>query len=152
MTSELIRRGDQRVPSAAQARPTRWSVPLCRDRLLEAADIDHRQTGIKRPRKAGNCHLTTAPHSHEERAGWVDVVDNLDRLPPTPADRARAEKIFGWLRMFTAREAELHNSLRAWLKAEVARDYSVAMKAKSAATRALEILAGRLNEAAVPAF
>jgi hypothetical protein len=152
MTFKLIRRGEMRPMTAAPARPTSWGVPLCRDRLLEAADIDHRQTGIKRPRKAGNCHLTTAPHSHEERAGWVDVVDNLDHLPPTPADRARAEKIFGWLRMFTAREAELLQSLKVWLRAEVARDYSVAMKAKSAATQALDILTGRLNEAAVPVF
>jgi hypothetical protein len=148
---EIIRRGDTRAPAAVPARPMRWSVPLCRDRLIEAADIDRRMTGVKRPRKSGNCHLTTAPHTHEERADW-EVVDNLDRLPPTPADRAKAEKVLGWFRLFRAAEEDLHASLKAWLFAEIRRDYSVASKALSAATKALSLIADRLNAEAVPAF
>ena len=149
MTWEIIRRGDQRAPAAVRARPSRWDVKLCRDRLLEAADIDRRQTGIKMPRKSGNSHLTTAPHTLEERADWiVDDID-VDHFEPTPAERARAEKVLGWLRMFTAREAELLHALKDWINVSITRRNDTL---SAAATRALTILAGRLNEAAVPAF
>jgi hypothetical protein len=110
MTFELIRRGDQRAPAAVLSRPTHWSPGALKAAFLEAGDIDRRQTGIKMPRKTGNAHLQFA-HTHEDRADWETHDIDVDNFKPTPAERARAEKVFGWLRLFTAREFELLNAL-----------------------------------------
>jgi hypothetical protein len=145
---EIIRRGDMRAPVAVQARPTRWSAGAVRDRLIEAADIDRRMTGIKRPRPTGNAHLQFT-HTHEDRAEWEGCDIDVDSFKPTPSDRAKAEKIFAWLRLFTAAETHMHHALKGWINAaSVRRDFTLS----AAATKALEILTGRLNETAVPAF
>jgi hypothetical protein len=148
MTVELIRAADMRPMAAVPSRPTRWSTGAVRDRLIEAADIDRRMTGLKRPRATGNAHLQFA-HTHEDRADWEGHDIDVDSFKPTPGERAKADKIFAWLRLFTAAEAHMHHALKGWINAAIERrDFTLS----AAATRALTILTGRLNEAAVPAF
>jgi hypothetical protein len=150
MTWEIIRRGDMRAPAAALSRPTSWSPGALKAAFLEAGDIDRRMTPIKMPKAPGNYHPAVS-HTHEDKDDWEAHDIDVDSFKPTPAERAKAEKVFGWLRLFTARELDLLDALRVWVHQKTRR-MAAASKAESAANKALDILTGRLNEAAVPVF